>query len=84
MSYRIFPYEFKWVIAVILFEDSKCAFRERNTQTLLFGIVELQFVKHLEVILIASSWGDGDLVVFSDLDSVYFGDELDLLLGLLV
>lgn len=80
----VLSHELEGAVGVISLEDSHCPFGKRNAQAVSLAISEFDLVAGLEVGLGVASRVDGDEVVLPDGDVVDLGDELYLLLRVIV
>ena len=80
----ILPDELKRAVGWVFLEDPDCAFGQGDTQFVVFGVGEFNFIAGFSVLFIPSPRVQVDQVVFSNWNSVGFGNELHLLLGVVV
>ena len=76
--------ELERTICGIFLEDSDYTFGERDAEFVVFSVGELYLVAGLAVCLTVTSCWEGELVVFSHIYSVGFGDKLHLFLWVVV
>ena len=76
--------KFYRAVSLISFENSYSSFGQRNSKSICVCVGELNFVACFEVLLSWASCIDRDDIVFSDLETINFRDELDLLLRVII